>query len=161
MAYIQRDGSGDNLYISVHQPVGLGKANAGDDVLLVQALLFITYKENPYFAKKRPTKEPAYPTTKLQATTPTLIAHYQKVMLKRPKPQGYINPIPTDPKHHQTSTLYRLFAHCDLFYTAMGMGDLTERLQADYPELRGLVVRLAEITVEGKTVRQHEYQSAY
>src|SRR5262245_6471970 len=92
MATVLKDFEG-NDFINIDQSVGRGKAHANppNDVLVVQAMLAIVYNEDPSFRSKRPTKRPAVVSSKLERDTPTLIAHFQRIVLKRPKPQGFIN----------------------------------------------------------------------
>lgn len=142
MAFMQLDAGGDE-FINIHQPVGRGNsANAPQDVLVVQALLGIVYNEHPQFRRRRPTKGPAVVSSKLERDTPTLIAHFQQVVLKRLKPQGFVNKAPSTAKAQRTSTLIRLFIMADVTLAILNSGDPTAvaRLKREHPSLRGLVL---------------------
>lgn len=155
MAFMQQDSLGEE-FINIHQPVGRGKsANSPQDVLVVQALLAIVYNEHPFFRRRRPTKGPAVVSSKLERDTPTLIAHFQRVHLKRSAPQGFVNKAPSTAKAEQTSTLIHLFSICDTVQSSVLLSEerVPDRLKREHPSLRGLVL-LNETVISPREERQ-------
>src|SRR5262245_5000414 len=124
MATVLKDFEGKR-FINVDQRVGPrapGFPNRPNDVLVVQAMLANVYNEDSVFRSIRPTKGPAVVSSTLQKDTPTLIAHFQRVVLKRPKPQGFINHATRTDQQLVFSTIWRLFRTAETTILLNGFG---------------------------------------
>lgn len=147
MAFLQLDPGGD-LFINIGNSVGKGKANTDNDVLVVQALLAIIYNNSPPFKKRRPGNRPAVVSFKLEKDTPALIADFQRVRLKRPKPQGFCDQAPSSKgKQINFNTLFNLWGTASLIQAATSPEDLLPRLQREHPSLRNLPQQVDNITI--------------
>lgn len=88
MAFLDTDDYGDD-FINVDGRTG---ATGGwDDVLAVQALLQLIFAHATDLKRTSPVKGGLTPTGKGSKETSQLIAHFQKVRLKRAKPQGFVD----------------------------------------------------------------------
>jgi hypothetical protein len=150
VAFLQLDQAGD-LFMNISQPVGRGKPNGRNDVLVVQALLEIVYNNSPSHKKRRPGGRKVVVSNKLLQVTPTLIADFQRHDLKRPSPQGFCNPAPdTNSRELDFNTLFRLWNFASLVDAAINGArdkDLVARLQREHPSLRGLPQKVRETVI--------------
>jgi hypothetical protein len=105
MAFVDHDTSGDPFINVTHR---VGKTGDWDDLIVVQLMLEFVYANDPVLKKTKPTKGPVTVTGKPAADTPILIAHFQKKILKRSKPQGYINKAVGTAKQKETFTIWYL-----------------------------------------------------
>jgi hypothetical protein len=157
MASLKLDEFGD-LFVNVSQSVGTKKANTAEDVLVVQALLAIVYNENPRFKAQRPTKGPAVVSSRLEPGTPTLIAHFQRTVLKRPKPQGFINHARASGRQLQFSTIFKLNSEAQatqVFVNRSGES-VVDRLKREHPSLASLSQETSEIVITPRPERARE-----
>ncbi len=105
MAFVDHDTSGEPFVNVTHR---VGKTGDWDDLLVVQLMLEFVYANDPMLKKTKPTKGPVTVSGKPAADTPILIAHFQKKILKRSKPQGYINKAVGTAKQKETFTIWHL-----------------------------------------------------
>jgi hypothetical protein len=135
-------------FINIGNPVGLGKPNTPNDVLVVQALLAINFNGDNRLKKRMPGNRPVVVSSKLGKDTPTLIAIFQSVVLKRPKPQGFCNQAPaTASKEMDFNTLFRLWSNAVFTQIGLSTEDLLPRLQREHPSLQNLPRRASELVV--------------
>ncbi len=106
MAFVDRD-SYDDFFVNVSHRVG--KSGDWDDVYIVQAMLEFIYTTNPKLRKSKPTKGPITVTGKPAEDTSVLIAHFQKMYMKRAKPQGYLDQ--AIGKTKENATIWQLNQH--------------------------------------------------
>lgn len=138
MAFLQADPSGD-LFLNITQSVGRRKSNTPEDVLVVQALLAIIYNRSPPFQKRRPGNRPVVVSSELGSDTTTLIADFQRTILKRPKPQGFCDRAPVSSSTQLNfNTLFRLWGTADQIHSVTSSEDLLVVLQRENPSLRNL-----------------------
>lgn len=156
MAFVQAHPGGD-FFINIGQSVGRGKANTPNDVLVVQALLEIVYN-SPKFKKRLPGGRPAVASSTLQKDTPALIADFQRLVLKRAKPQGFCDPAPdTNSSQLDFNTLFRLWGTAELIDAALNGGrdrDVLARLQREHPSLRNLPQRVSPTVIRAPQPRE-------
>lgn len=136
MAFIQATEFGD--IINIDDSVGLRKANEPQDVLYVQQLLVIIYGETPFFRKRRPTKTPPLAISQLLADTPILIADFQGFVLKRARPEGFVNTARGGTKGVVASTIFNLFKVAEQSERTFNKANLIAKLQRLHPSLAGL-----------------------
>jgi hypothetical protein len=105
MAFVDHD-TGDDAFVNVSHRVG--KTGDWDDLLVVQLMLQLVYTNSTPLKKTKPTKGPITVTGKPAADTPILIAHFQKTILKRSKPQGFINKAVGTAKAKEETTIWML-----------------------------------------------------
>ena len=82
----------------------VGTTGIYEDFMLVQMLLKIIYTEGDTFLKK-PIKGEISVTGRPAPDTPVLIAHYQKHVMHRAKPEGYVNKAVGSDKHKFSFTI--------------------------------------------------------
>lgn len=144
MAFSQRDDFGD-YFANIELSVGSGKANKWDDVLVVQSLLAIIYETWGPLISGRPTKDPVAVDTKLGANTPQLIAHFQRTVMKRSQPQGYVNRAPAGGKNLQFSTLYQINLRAAMVMATVsgfyGTKDTVDALADWHASLKGPLIK--------------------
>ncbi len=97
----------------------VGRNGSWDDLLLVQFMLYIVFSRTNV-AGDNPIPGDISVTGKPAADTPILIAAFQKHVMKRAKPQGYIDQATGKNKH--LSTIYQLNRVVEQY------------VQYDYPE---------------------------
>jgi hypothetical protein len=152
------------LFVNVSQSVGTKKANTPEDVLVVQALLAIVYNENPRFKAQRPTKGPAVVSSRLEPGTPTLIAHFQRTQLKRPKPQGFINKALASGRQLEFSTIFQLNSVAEFTDAFVNPGrdkSVIARLKREHPALASLRQETSEIVITERPSREpHMFDSS-
>ena len=135
-------------FINIGNSVGLGKTNAPDDVLVVQALLAINFDNNPRLKKRRPGNRPVVVSKKLERDTPALIATFQSVMLNRPQPQGFCSQAPATASNQiDFNTLFRLWGNATLIQAALAAEEVLTKLQREHPSLQNLPRRASEMTI--------------
>jgi len=135
-------------FINIGNSVGRGKTNAPDDVLVIQALLAINFNNNPRLTKRRPGNRAVVVSNKLEKDTPTLIATFQSVMLKRPQPQGFCDQAPaTASKQIDFNTLFTLWGNATLIQAALAGEDVLPKLQREHPSLQNLPRRASELVI--------------
>jgi hypothetical protein len=133
MAFADTDPDGEP-FINVTHRVGANRD--WDDLLAVQAMLKLTYETYIPLKKGKPTKGPVSVTGKPAKDTPILIAPYQKVMMKRAKPQGDINPaVAKSLRALLNSTIFQLNNSSSMALVTLGEGDLIPYLIKNYPLL--------------------------
>ncbi|HVS35723.1 MAG TPA: hypothetical protein VMS17_09075 [Gemmataceae bacterium] len=152
MAFIDKDEYG-NRFANITHSVGPGKANSRDDVLLVQLLLLLVFQS----ASKIGT---SVDTTKIQEgvyddATGTMIQEFQKKWLKRPKPQGYVQPALGKKKKPYTIWNLNNVADAVLDYV-QDPRDAIGYLSAYYPTLAASLQETAPLTVDGQRRRPEE-----
>jgi hypothetical protein len=132
MAFIDIDESGYDFVNVTHQCGKIGPNNF-DDLTVVQALLDLAYAYHPILAKKKVRIEV---TGKPSITTNLAIADFQATILKRPKPQGYINRATGKIQKKSFSTIWHLNLVADQIIAASGQSlSLKQYLKAAYPNL--------------------------
>ena len=118
-----------------------GKVAAGgmaDDVMVVQGLLQLHWEFSKEAQRLVPTKPPVDGAA--HKSNGILISQFQKDIMKRPKPQGFVNPATHfDLKSLSTSTIFALNARANLILAAIGSPhkDSVEFLVANFPKLAG------------------------
>ena len=139
----------DGDFINIGNSVGAGKANAPNDVLVVQALLGIIFNDGgPRFKKLRPGNRPVVVSSKLEKDTPKLIAIFQREQLKRPHPQGFCDQAPaTTSRQLDFNTLFNLFGTASLVQAALSLEELIPRLEREHPTLQNLPRRASELVI--------------
>jgi hypothetical protein len=105
MAFVDLDAGGDSFVNVTHR---VGKGGDWDDLLVVQLMLELVYANFIPLKKTKPTKGPVTVSGKPAADTPILIAHFQKIVLKRSKPQGFINKAVGTAKAKEGFTIWML-----------------------------------------------------
>lgn len=154
MAFLQQfeiGGTDPTLdFINIGNSVGRGRgfANTPNDVLVVQALLAIVFTHNPRLKKRRPGNRAPVVSSKLEKDTPTLIAIFQSVMLKRPRPQGFCNQAPSSgSKEFKFNTLVQLWSNATGIQAVLSSEELLARLQREHPSLQNLPRRASELVI--------------
>jgi hypothetical protein len=160
MAFVDYDSAGDPFVNVSHR---VGKTGDWDDLYAVQAMLEFLYAYDPTLKKTKPTKGPVTVTGKPAADTPILIAHFQKVSLKRPKPQGYINKAVGTAKEKMDFTIWRLNSRIDGLFALIGSSEtVISYLKRKYPllasSLRGKEERYEEYSGSGSIIHPPIYQ---
>jgi hypothetical protein len=108
MAFVDYDSLREPFVNVTHR---VGKTGDWDDLFVVQAMLEFIYTHNKVLKKTKPTKGPVTVTGNSAADTPILIAHFQNKVLKRAKPQGYINRAVGTAKQKENYTIWMLNTH--------------------------------------------------
>lgn len=120
MAFVDYDSIGDPFINVTHR---VGKTGDWDDLYVVQLMLEFIYTTSIPLKKTKPTRGPVTVTGKPAADTPILIAHFQKKILKRSKPQGYVNKAVGTAKQKETYTIWHLSQHMSLLLAAIASPD--------------------------------------
>ncbi|MEW6125749.1 MAG: hypothetical protein AB1757_01690 [Acidobacteriota bacterium] len=118
MAFVDQDNSGDRFVNVTHR---VGKSGDWDDLLTVQLMLEFVYTNDNRLKKSKPIKGPITVTGRPARDTSILIAHYQKIVLKRAKPQGFIDRAVG--KNKEKSTIWALDSHMNLLLAALRSSD--------------------------------------
>lgn len=105
MAFVDID-ENDETFVNVTHRVG--KTGDWDDLLVVQLMLELVYANFIPLKKTKPTKGPVTVTGKPAADTPILIAQFQRIVLKRLRPEGFINKAAGTSQSKQNSTIWML-----------------------------------------------------
>jgi len=134
MAFIDKN-ENESEFINVTQRVG--STGRADDLLAVQALLAIVYTSDEQLRKSKPTKDPVSVTAKPARDTVILIKHFQQTIMRRPKPQGYINR--SSGKNTNYSTIYVLSTMAELVSIRAGFNSLFHCLRVMYPLLNNIL----------------------
>lgn len=115
MAFIDYD-SRNNPFVNVTHRV----SNKGDwdDLCAVQFMLQLIYTFDPKLSKSKPIKGPVSIARPGAADTPILIAHFQKTILKRAKPQGYLDQAVGKTK--ENFTIWRLNQYTTMYLSSVG-----------------------------------------
>ena len=130
MAFIDKDEKGD-IFVNVTHRVGRTGVNDWDDVTVVQALLDLVYSSHYILSKKKVRIEV---TGKPSLTTDLAIADYQATILKRPKPEGYINSLKGPKKIGKT--IWSLYNTAEFIIVGSGQfASLLQFLKVTYPKL--------------------------
>ncbi len=147
MAFLQKDPFGDD-FINISNPVGRGKINSPNDVLVVQALLAIVFNGDTRLKKLRPGNRAVKVSSRLEPDTPQLISIFQKVELKRPNPQGFCNQAPSSSSPQiEFNTLFKLWNRASILQVVSSPENLLPRLQREHPTLRNLPQRTTEVVI--------------
>jgi hypothetical protein len=120
MAFVDYELDDDSFVNVTHR---VGRTGDWDDLLVVQLMLEFLYSQVPILKKTKPTKGPVTVTGKPAADTPILIAHYQKTIMKRPKPQGYINRAVGTGKQKESYTILKLNRHMEMVLVVIDSSD--------------------------------------
>jgi len=120
MARRDTDGFGD-LFANLNNPVG--STGNPDDVMVVQGLLQLHWEFSTAAQHLVPSKPPVDGAT--SKTNTILIAQFQKEIMKRPKPPGFVNPATRfDVKSLSGSTIWMLNQRATVILAASGRGKL-------------------------------------
>jgi hypothetical protein len=137
------DNSANDTFANIDMPIGVGKANNRDDVLVVQALLFIVFTKGSFTALSDvPKGVTSFTITgTMEATRAALINAFKARkrkggMMLTPGP--FINPVHVFSRqarlqHHLT--LVELNSDADMFLAANSQGPLIDVLRGWRPEL--------------------------
>jgi hypothetical protein len=106
MAFVDYDQKSDFKFANVSHPVGPGKPNLRDDVTLVQLCLIMFGCMNPRKTSVEVLTQPIPLGVFYDDDTGTLIKDYQKNVLRRPKPEGYVDT--ARGKDKARATIYQL-----------------------------------------------------
>lgn len=115
MAFV--DTINSDKFLNVTQRVG--KTGAFDDMLFVQIMLKFLFTEVPGLKRNNPIKGPISVTGLPAKDTPILIAAYQKQVLKRARPQGFINRAQGSDNQKFDFTIVRMNFHCEVILAAL------------------------------------------
>ncbi|MEP6902208.1 MAG: hypothetical protein ABJA66_10690 [Actinomycetota bacterium] len=97
----------------------VGKTGAFDDVLAVQMMLKFIFENSPLLKKVNPVKGPILVNGQASPQLPMLIATFQKHIMHRPKPEGFINKaVGTDDQKGRT-TIWRLNTRCEFILAVL------------------------------------------
>jgi hypothetical protein len=102
MAFVDTDQKTKFKFANVSHQVGPGKPNLRDDVTLVQLCLIMFASVNPKKASVDVSTQPIPLGVFYDDDTGTLIKDFQKNVLKRPKPEGYVETARGKDKAHTT-----------------------------------------------------------
>jgi hypothetical protein len=146
MAFIDTDTGGDPFVNVTHR---VGKTGDWDDLLAVQLMLQLVYANSTPLKKTKPTKGPVTVTGKPAADTPVLIAHFQKVSMKRSKPQGFINKAVGTARAKEETTIWMLNVMTSTMLACTGSSDtVISYLKKKAPQLASSLKTDAEQAAE-------------
>jgi hypothetical protein len=149
MAFIDYDSVGNPFFNVTHRVSNRGD---WDDLYAVQFMLELIYTFDPKLSKSKPIKGPVSVVRPGAADTPILIAHFQKTILKRAKPQGYLDQAVGKTK--EKSTIWHLNQYTTMYLSSVGAPfvDAISYLKVRWPPLAAKLISRKE-----KTERQVEY----
>lgn len=149
MAFIDYDSIGDPFINVTHRVDGTGD---WDDLLVVQLMLDFVYSMVPALRKSKPTKGPITTSGKPATDTSILIKHFQKVQMKRVKPDGIVDR--ADGKRKENSTIYQLNTLMSIILVALESPDtVISNLTRKEP----LLGPFLQTPAERKAARHKEY----
>lgn len=115
MAFIDYDSVGKPFVNVTHRVSNKGD---WDDLCAVQFMLQFIYSFDPKLSKAKPIKGLPSVARPGAADTPILIAHFQKTVLKRAKPQGYLDQAVGKTK--KNSTIWHLNQYTTMVLSSVG-----------------------------------------
>jgi len=155
MAFVDRDHLGEN-FVNVSMMVGPRRANFRDDVTLVQVLLILHFGSGGKAAGRLQHTSVDLGQIVLGTyddNTGTLIKDFQRLFLRRPKPEGYIQRASGKNKSH--FTIYQLYLQAQLLLAA----SRNPRDLIDY--LKGFPSLGPSLQVPGPPPREHREEIEY
>src|SRR6185369_17588832 len=97
----------------------VGKTGAFDDVLFVQMMLKFIFDNSPFLRKASHFKGEVLVNGRASPQLPVLIAAFQKHMMHRPKPQGFLNRATGTDAQKGRTTIWMLNGQCELTLAAL------------------------------------------
>lgn len=107
---------GDNF---INVTMRVGKTGAFDDVLFVQMMLKFIFDNSPFLRKVSHFKGEVLVDGRASPQLPVLIAAFQKHMMHRPKPEGFINRAKGTDAQKGRTTIWTMNAQCNLMLAAL------------------------------------------